>query len=191
MTLFKKISIACALIALLVFGFFMAVLTLFPLRYSVLIERYAQIYDHDPAFIAAVIHAESRFRHEAVSRAGAQGLMQITPTTGEWLAELLGIENFTNYQLFDVEINIRLGSFYLRNLLNNHDQNKRMALAAYNAGTGRVRSWLNDPQFSHDGKTLYHIPYGETRTYIDRVLLNQRIYSVLYFLRSLVVRNTP
>ncbi|MCL2618043.1 MAG: hypothetical protein FWD98_03205, partial [Defluviitaleaceae bacterium] len=66
------------------------------------------------------------------------------------------------------------------NLLDNHDQNLRLALASYNAGTGRVRGWLGDPQFSTDGATLDHIPFEETRTYIRRVLFNERVYTVLY-----------
>ena len=187
MTMLKKAAIACTLIVLLIMGAIVALLAVFPLRHSDIIERYAQIYAHDPAFIAAVIHAESKFRPYAVSRAGAQGLMQITPATGEWLASRLGLEDFTNDQLFDVEVNIMLGSFYLRSLLDGNGQDVRLALAAYNAGTGNVRKWLNDPELSHNGKTLDHIPFEETRTYIERVLFNQRVYGIIYQNRGLAI----
>ena len=180
MTYFKYTAVACAMLALIIVGAATAVLTVFPLRHVELIEKYAQIYGHNPAFIAAVIHAESKFRPNAVSRADARGLMQITPPTGEWLAERLGLEDFHNDQLFDVHTNIRLGSFYLRSLLDSHDQDVRLALAAYNAGTGNVRRWLADPQFSSDGETLDYIPFGETRTYIERVLFNEHVYGILF-----------
>jgi len=180
MTILKKATVVCAIAALLIVGAVTAVLTVFPLRHAELIERYARIYGHDPAFIASVIHAESKFRPNAVSRAGAQGLMQIMPATGEWLADRLGVEGFTNEHLFDVETNIMLGSFYLRSLLDSHNQDIRLALAAYNAGTSNVRRWLDDPEFSRDGETLYHIPFEETRTYIERVLFNERVYGILY-----------
>ena len=185
MTLFKKITLFCAFLAILALGGAMAILTVFPLKHADIIERYAQAYGHDSAFIASVIHAESKFRYNAESRAGARGLMQITPSTGEWLAGRVGLEGFTNEQLFDIETNIMLGSFYLRSLLDNHNQDMRIALAAYNAGTGNVRRWLEDPQFSRNGKTLDHIPFGETSTYIERVLFNERIYAILYGCREM------
>ena len=190
MSTLKKIVVVFTLATLLVIGTATAVITAFPLRYAETIERYARIYGHDPAFIASVIHAESKFRQHAVSRAGAQGLMQITPPTGEWLAERAGLEDFTNEQLFDVETNIMLGSFYLRSLLDSHGQDMRLALAAYNAGTGNVRRWLNDPRFSYNGQTLDHIPFEETRTYIERVLFNKRIYAILYGGRDVIIRMT-
>jgi len=186
MTLTQKVLILCAITVLLFMGAAAAVLTIFPLRYAAIIEEHAQINNLEPAFIAAVIHAESKFVSDAVSRAQAQGLMQITPPTGEWLAELTGLEGFTNEQLFDVETNIKLGSFYLRRLLDQNNQDIRIALASYNAGTGNVRSWLRNPQYSSDGKTLDYIPFGETRTYIERVLFNQRVYAILYFFRSIL-----
>ena len=187
MTMFKKTAAACALIALMLIGAVTVVLTVFPLKHAELIERYALMYGHDPAFIASVIHAESKFRSNAVSRAGAQGLMQITPSTGEWLADRLSLENFSNDRLFDVETNIKLGSFYLRSLLDSHNQDIRMALAAYNAGTGNVRRWLNDPQFSSNGTTLAYIPFEETRTYIERVLFNERVYDILFSGRDVFI----
>ncbi|MCL2674724.1 MAG: lytic transglycosylase domain-containing protein [Defluviitaleaceae bacterium] len=188
MTLTNKILLACTVVILLAAAAITAVLVVFPIRHAEIIERHAQINNLDPAFIAAVIHAESKFRPDAVSRADARGLMQITPPTGEWLAEHLRLQGFTNEQLFDIETNIKLGSFYLRRLLDQHNQDVRVALAAYNAGTGRVRGWLQDPQFSQDGVTLSYIPFGETRTYIERVLFNQRIYAILYTLRDIFPR---
>jgi len=184
MTLTNKILLVCTIIILLIAVAITAILTAFPIRHAEIIERHAQINNLEPAFVAAVIHAESKFRPLAVSRADARGLMQITPPTGEWLAEHLRLEGFTTEHLFDIETNIKIGSYYLRRLLDQHNQDVRVALAAYNAGTGNVRRWLNDSQFSPDGTTLAYIPFGETRTYIERVLFNQRIYAILYSFRD-------
>ena len=188
MTTTNKLLLVCAIAVLLAAAAITAILIAFPLRHAEIIERHAQINNLDPAFIAAVIHAESKFRPNAVSRADARGLMQITPPTGEWLAGQLGLEGYSDELLFDIETNIKLGSFYLRRLLDQHNQDVRVALAAYNAGTGNVRRWLQDPQFSSDGASLSYIPFGETRTYVERVLFNQRVYAILYSLRDIFLR---
>lgn len=184
----RKAVYGALLLLLCIIGGALAVLMIFPMRHLEAIERYAARYELSPAFISAVIHAESKFRVDAVSRAGAQGLMQIMPGTGEWLAGLIGIEGFTTEALFEPETNIRIGSFYLRSLLDQNSQNVRHALAAYNAGTGNLRRWLQDPELSSDGITLEHIPFEETRTYIDRVIFNQRIYAILFAIRGQLIR---
>jgi len=151
----------------------------FPLRYVDLVNEHAEMFDLEPAFVFAVIHAESRFDSNAVSRVGASGLMQIMESTAYWIAPRVGMDDF-NYesQIFDPAINIHLGVYYL-STLNNAFGDLELALAAYNAGRGNVHRWLNNPDFSSDGVTLDYIPFPETRNYISRVADNQRIYTFL------------
>lgn len=151
----------------------------FSLKYYDIIERYATIHGVDPVLISSIINVESGFNREAVSPAGASGLMQIMEPTAVWAAEELGIENF-NYQdmIFDPEININIGTWYINRLINQFGD-LNVALAAYNAGSGNVSSWLANPQFSKDGKTLNYIPFGETSSYVRRIDFNMRVYSFI------------
>lgn len=150
----------------------------FPLRYLNYIEFYSAQNNLSVPFVCAVIHAESRFRREVRSHRGASGLMQITEPTAYWLAELMGLDNFSYDQILTPELNIQMGTFYLRRLLDQFG-GKQVALAAYNAGSGNVTRWLQDSNYSIDGRTLYYIPFGETRTYVQRVARNERIYTYL------------
>lgn len=106
----------------------------FPLEHEETIRRYAQEFNLDPALLAAVIFRESRFNETSVSRAGARGLMQIIPGTGSSIARRIGVTDFSTEDLFNPEINIRFGAFYLRSLLDNYANNLDLALAGYNAG---------------------------------------------------------
>ncbi|MCL2563835.1 MAG: lytic transglycosylase domain-containing protein [Oscillospiraceae bacterium] len=150
----------------------------YPLRFEALIVRYSEQHDLDPFLVKGLIQAESSFRDDAVSPVGAIGLMQIMPNTGEWLAELMGI-SFETDDLFNPAYNIRMGTFYLRRLIN-YFGHQDTALAAYNAGMGNVRSWLNDERYSSDGETLHTIPFPETRAYVERVNEFIEIYRRLY-----------
>ncbi|MCL2187858.1 MAG: lytic transglycosylase domain-containing protein [Defluviitaleaceae bacterium] len=149
----------------------------FPIQHLDIVREHAG--DIDPSWIMAVIMAESSFRPQARSPVGAQGLMQLMPDTAQWLAGLAGMRDFEAQDVWQPEINIALGSFYLNWLLRHFDGDMRLALAAYNAGQGNVRNWLNNPYFAPDGQTLYVIPFTETYNYINRVEFNQRIYSIL------------
>ena len=151
----------------------------YPLRYVDIVNEYAQMYDLEPSLVLALIHAESGFNSNIVSPAGASGLMQIMESTAYWLAPQIPLEDF-NYeaQIFDPEINIHIGTFYLRKLADRFGC-MDVALAAYNAGSGNVGQWLNNPEFSEDGQTLDFIPFPETRNYVERVASNQRIYTII------------
>jgi len=149
-----------------------------PLLYEELIFHYSAERDLDPFFVMGVIRAESTFRSQATSPVGASGLMQIMPTTGEWLAERMGI-SFELDDLFNPAYNIRMGTYYLRHLINIFGYTDT-ALAAYNAGTGNVTNWLNDERYSADGTTLHTIPFPETREYVERVNEFMEIYRELY-----------
>lgn len=151
----------------------------FPLKYFDIIERYAQVHGVDPVLVSSIINVESRFNRYAVSPVGASGLMQIMEPTAVWAAEKMGIENFVySEMIFDPEININIGTWYINRLINQYGE-LPVALAAYNAGSGNVTSWLNDPELSEDGVTLSYIPFGETRRYVKRVDINMKIYAFL------------
>ena len=142
----------------------------YPLRYSAIVRGHAKNYDLDPALLAAVIDAESKFRADAKSGSGAIGLMQLLPSTAHGIALHTGGTRFTTSDLYDPEINVRYGSWYLRHLLNKYG-NERTALAAYNAGQDNVDRWLA-------GRS--GIRFSETRAYVDRVEELKRIYRRLW-----------
>ncbi|MCL2405637.1 MAG: lytic transglycosylase domain-containing protein [Defluviitaleaceae bacterium] len=167
----------CFILVLLAGAFIMAVNMRFPVRYMHIIEAHAG--EIDPSVILAVIMAESSFRPNVQSPAGAQGLMQLMPTTAEWLAGLMGKQDFDPDSIWDPQVNIAMGSFYLNWLKRRYQGDINLALAAYNAGQGRVNSWLADPEISSDGRTLDIIPFPETRNYVERVEINRRVYAVI------------
>ena len=149
----------------------------FPVRYMSIIEENAG--DIDPSWILAVIMAESSFRPHAESHVGAQGLMQLMPSTAEWVAGLMGMDDFEPHMIWDPEVNIALGSFYLNRLMRMYNGDLNLALAAYNAGQGNVNRWLANPDISADGINLDVIPFNETYNYLRRVTFNQRVYEII------------
>ena len=151
----------------------------YPMEYEESIRIYAEIYDLDPAYVASVILAESSYDPEAVSSANAQGLMQLLPETGEWIAGKLG-EEYAEGCLFDPETNLRYGCWYLSFLMRRYGRDMRCASSAYHAGQGNVDKWLQNPAYSDDGLTLATIPYDSTNTYVQRILKYYEKYSKLY-----------
>jgi soluble lytic murein transglycosylase len=156
----------------------------FPIHYFSSISAHANTNGIDRSWILAVIMAESSFRPEAESPRGARGLMQLMPATATWLAGLKGMQDFKPEDVWKPDVNIALGSYYLKYLLNIFNDDMTLALAAYNAGQGNVRSWLDNPEYSADGKTLDVIPFPETHRYINRVQVNQRVYAFRLWLRT-------
>lgn len=150
------------------------------LSYSATIKKYADEFQIDPYLVAAVINVESDFDSEAVSHKDARGLMQIGEGTGEWAARELEIEGYNQDMLYDPEINIRIGSWYLNNLSKEFNGNVELMLAAYNGGSGNVNKWLKDEKYSKDGTSLYHIPFKETRLYVEKVLRIREEYKDRY-----------
>jgi soluble lytic murein transglycosylase len=144
-----------------------------PLQHDDIIRQQASDKDLDPAMIAAVIYAESRFRDQE-SHAGALGLMQITPETAQVIAHLSGGKTFVTSDLSNPQINISYGSYYLRYLLDRYNGNEVAALAAYNAGTGNVDKWGGSDLEESD------IRFSETRAYVDEVLEKQQDYRDQY-----------
>lgn len=150
-----------------------------PIHYADLIAFYAEANELDPFMVAAVMRTESDYRPEVVSSAGAVGLMQILPDTGVWLGERIGLE-VDPADLTQPVLNIRLGSSFLRYLLNLFDGETATAIAAYNAGQGNVGKWLENDEYSDDGRTLKHIPFAETRNYVERVQVRTERYHEAY-----------
>jgi len=151
----------------------------YPLLYPEYIFSYAEKYQVDPYLVAAVIRAESRFFERAESGSGARGLMQIMPDTAKWAADQLGLD-FHREMLYEPEYNIRIGCWYLRQLLDTFQGNLVLVLAAYNAGQGNVRRWLKEGLWDGSLTELYRIPFTETRFYVWKVLRYYQRYQVLY-----------
>jgi soluble lytic murein transglycosylase len=138
-----------------------------PLRHEDIIRQQAREKDLDPALIAAVIYQESKFRDQT-SRAGARGLMQITPETAEFIARRSGGTRFTQEDLATPQINISYGSYYLRYLLDRYRGDTELATAAYNAGETNVDKWIRAAG-GRDRFDPADIPFPETRNYVDEV----------------------
>ena len=172
----KRLIVLGVVLGVLLGGFVFGLTVLYPMRYNEIIRRYAEKFDLPVELVYAVIHTESRFRYDVVSPRGASGLMQVVRGTADWIAGEIGIENYSYDRIFEPEINIAIGAWYLRYLINRFDGEIDTALAAYNAGPTTVRRWLNNPDFSSDGRTLHTIPYGETKRYVERVNNAMPIY---------------
>jgi soluble lytic murein transglycosylase len=141
-----------------------------PLRHEDIIRQQAADKNLDPSLIAGVIYVESRFRDQT-SHAGATGLMQILPSTADYIARKSGGTSFVEGDLASPQINIAYGSWYLRYLLQHYHGNELLALAAYNAGEGKVDEWYRDASArGEDFEAATHIPFPETRDYVERVI---------------------
>jgi soluble lytic murein transglycosylase len=150
-----------------------------PLRHEDIIRQQSQEKGLDPALVAGVIYAESRFRDQT-SHAGARGLMQITPATADYIAQKSGGTSFEQGDLADPQINISYGSWYLRYLLGRYDGNEVLALCAYNGGEGNVDRWLREAHVADTAFTLERVPFAETREYVRRVLSARADYRKEY-----------
>jgi soluble lytic murein transglycosylase len=144
----------------------------YPLRYEEIIREESLRYGLEPAFVAGVIYAESKFQPDATSPKGAYGLMQILPDTADFIAERSGIEG----DFRDPETNLRMGIWYLDYLDGRYLSDERLMLAAYNSGEGRVDAWISDEGFDIGED----IPFQETREYVERVLEARQTYAELY-----------
>ena len=137
----------------------------YPLEYEQIVKGHARNYRLEPALLAAVIYQESKFDADAESGSGAIGLMQLTPATAKGIAQRTGGSRFQLSDLYDPELNVRYGSWYLRHLLDRYDGDLRLALAAYNGGQGNV-----------DRGVLF----AETREYVKSVIATRERYRKAY-----------
>ena len=185
-TLVRLLSAAVLLISavlLLNRGYHHYLTKVYPMEHADLVNEAADECHIPPSLVFAVIHTESSFQEQALSPADAKGLMQLTDDTFLWALSRAGDKGkYTVEDLYDPAVNIHYG-VYVLSLLGEQFDYPETVLAAYNAGQGRVNSWLQDPTLSADGKRLDSIPYPETDTYVERVLEAQKRYQTLYHIK--------
>jgi soluble lytic murein transglycosylase len=146
-----------------------------PLRHDDIIRQQAADKNVDAALIAAVIYEESRFRDQT-SNAGARGLMQITPETADFIARRSGGTLFRQSDLATPQINIAYGAWFLRYLIDHYDGNETLAVAAYNAGQTNVDRWVERAGGPDRFDSARHIPFPETRAYVENVMESRGEY---------------
>ena len=133
----------------------------------------------EEAWVYGLMRQESRFASQAKSDVGAAGLMQIMPATARWVARKMGMRDYRSALIHETEINLKLGTYYMKNVLSTFDNNAVMASAAYNAGPARVRQWRAEKPL--EGAIYVEtIPFDETRDYVKKVMSNTVYYSKLF-----------
>lgn len=141
---------------------------------------YSQKNNIDPFLVAAIIKNESNFKHNAISDAGAIGLMQIMPETGTWIANQMGLAEYKDNDLYVAKTNIRMGCWYVGELEHEFKHNSALLMIAYNAGRGQTKSWMEKNNWDYDFNDLEAIPYTDTREYVSNVLRDREKYRLLY-----------
>ena len=149
----------------------------FPVPHRQQLQPMLQQQELDEAWVYGLIHQESRFIANAHSHAGAMGLMQVMPATAKWVANKLGLRNYRQQLAVEIDINLRLGSYYLKHVLTEFDNQALLALAAYNAGPGRAKRWRKTSQSLEGAIFAETIPFRETRNYVKKVMSNLMIYN--------------
>ena len=153
---------------------------LYPIRYQEDILVSSANYDVDPFLIAAIIRVETNFNPDKQSRKGAVGLMQIMPDTADWIVQQAGYAPEASTLLHRPDVNIEIGAWYLNSLNQQFSNNMAAVLAAYNAGPGNAKKWLQSGTWDGTFKNIGQIPFGETRHYIQRVFYYYNKYAGLY-----------
>jgi soluble lytic murein transglycosylase len=150
----------------------------FPMPLREIVVRRAGDIKLDPAYVYGLIRQESRFIMDARSHVGASGLMQVMPATAKWTAKKIGLTTFTPEQITDREINVAIGTGYLKLVLDDFEGSMPMATAAYNAGPSRPRNWRKGPVLEA-AIWAENIPFQETRDYVKKVLSNTTNYAAI------------
>ena len=150
----------------------------FPMPLKDTVMRKAKEIQLDPAYVYGLIRQESRFIMDAKSVVGAAGLMQVMPATAKWTAKKIGMTNFQPHQITDQEINVAIGTGYLKLVLDDFDGSMPLAAAAYNAGPSRSRNWRKGPVLEA-AIWAENIPFNETRDYVKKVLSNTTNYAAI------------
>lgn len=185
------VFIIAVLVLALALGSIMVVFkVIYPTRYKEYVLKYSEVYGIDPYLVFSMIKAESNFDPDALSGRNARGLMQITVTTGEWIAKNLEVKDFSVNDLFEPETNIRFGCWYINYLeskeFNNakfiydtDDESKwNLIIMSYNGGSSNVKKWVKSNGSS--SLTYNQIPFKETRNYLKRVKDYKAMYKRLY-----------
>jgi soluble lytic murein transglycosylase len=152
--------------------------TVFPLPFEASVKQAAAHNHLDPMLVAGVIRQESAFQADAVSRAGAVGLMQLLPKTARKLARRQRLR-YAHAKLFNPEYNLKLGTLYLAELVKTFGS-LEAALAAFNAGEERVAAWKAEHSFEEQAEFVESIPFTETREYVQIVMRNAETYRLVY-----------
>lgn len=152
---------------------------LYPYPYKQTVEKYSALHGVDPYLVISVIREESRFKPKSISPKGAVGLMQLMPDTAREIAVWLK-EDFEEVDLTEPDDNIRYGTWYLASRSKEFSGNTILTLASYNAGIGRVNTWLRESPKDINSYLIEDIPYKETREYVLKVLKSYGKYSELY-----------
>lgn len=150
---------------------------IYPRKYSVYVQKYSEEYNLDENLVYSIIKAESKFDEKALSRRGAKGLMQIADITRDWAIDELELND--DIDIYDPETNIRIGCWYLNTLYKEFGKTD-LVIAAYNGGSGNVKKWLADEEYSKDGENLHIIPFSETDRYLVKVNKYYEQYKMLY-----------
>lgn len=151
-----------------------------PLHFAREISQAATAVGLDEFTLFAVVKVESYFDPRARSPKGALGLMQLMPTTADWVVEQLGRPQVSEEELLDPQLNLYIGAWYLAHLIDEFEGNLIVALAAYNGGRGNVKKWLDGEVWSGDTATVEDIPFPETRNFVKRVLATDKWYRFVY-----------
>lgn len=151
-----------------------------PLRHEDIIRQQARDKGLDPALIAGVIYAESHFIDGRTSSAGAKGLMQLTPATAQYIARKSGGTQFHVSDLGTPQVNIAYGAYYLKYLMQRYGGDVPLVLAAYNAGEGNVDKWIATARAKNKSLDINAIPFGETRSYVTKVMDARKEYRSAY-----------
>ena len=152
----------------------------FPIPYRTPLESNSRSHGLDPYLVAALIRQESEFNPNAISRARAYGLTQVLPSTGRLLSRRVGITRFSPAMLFQPEVNLKLGTYYLKTLLDQQNGKWEQTLASYNAGKARADEWSTWATYREPAEFIETVPFTETRNYIQIVLRNADVYRRLY-----------
>lgn len=148
------------------------------IKYEEYVYKFASECNVDELLIFSIIRVESNFNERSFSASGAKGLMQLMDSTADELAT--GLNMPEDFDIYDVETNIKLGTNYMSILLKYYNGSLNLALAAYNAGIGNVNSWIEEGIIKEDGSDIENIPFKETNNYVRKVLRDYRIYAKLY-----------
>lgn len=153
---------------------------MYPIKYSHIVEKRSKEFGIDKYLVYSVMRTESKFKEDAVSDAGAKGLMQLMDETAKECNEKGGFGYNIPDEILDPEVNITLGCYYLKRLIDNYYGDISLAITAYNGGTGNVGKWLKDSNLSDGDGGLLDIPFEETKGYVDKVIFSYGKYKEIY-----------
>ena len=171
------IILICCIIFIIVYKNYILKI-FYPIKFEDIVNKYSKLYEVDKNLIFAVIKSESKFDSEANSHKGAKGLMQVMDETAIDISIELGEEE-KEINLLDPETNIKIGTKYLKNLIDKYN-NINIALIAYNAGIGNVDKWIEDGTIKKDGSNVEAVPFKETNNYVRSIINNYKIYQEIY-----------